>query len=756
MGLVIQRAQTLEELLESAVNLVATEMGTDACSIYLLDPEDRQLRLMATHGLERSALGQVALNLGEGITGRVVQELRSIAVEDASSFPGYRYFPETKEEQFHSYLGVPLGIRNRPVGALVVQTHEQRAYTLEETQTLGSIAAQLAGVVENARLIDALSRGQRSKKYFEDLHNWHSRGRSRRLVDADDIVLQGGPVSPGIAIGPVLKRGLDELTPSQRELPFRGEEEERTRLKEAMQKTRREILVIQEAAEREVDEEHALVFSSHLLLLNDPVLMERMEKGVGAKKPAELAAYDGLEFFAHQLDGVADPYIRERREDIWDLRSRLLGHLQSQSPDDRSAAGKIVLTRNIAASLVVEVKAQGAIGILAERGGPTSHGALLARSMGIPAVTGIDNLVDLVEQNQCVVLDGQSGKVICKPSSETLKQYEQQAQEYASRCELALPFCPLPARTQDGVRIILQANIAVSADLAVARDSGAEGVGLYRTEFPFMIREDFPTRDEQARIYSRAFEHYPDGPICFRLLDLGGDKVLPGNALNVDVNPFQGYRSARVLLNDPSIVLDQVQAFLLAAEGRPISVLIPMVSSLAELRGVLACIHDAVEKLRATAPQAAKTPRIGVMIEVPAAVELAGALARQVDFLSIGSNDLIQYTLAANRENASASAQASPYHPAVLRMIRRTILAGHQEAIAVSLCGELAGQPNLTLALVAMGIDSLSLSPSSIPQLKRLLASAVVKPLVEQIDTILELSEPEEIQRALAGYLPEL
>ena len=756
MGFVIQRAHTLEELLESAVELVATEMGTDVCSIYLLDPEDHQLRLMATYGLDRAALGQVALQMGEGITGHVVDELRSIAVENASSHPGYLYFPETKEEQFQSYLGVPLAIRNRPVGALVVQTRETRTYTVDETLTLGSIAAQLAGVVENARLIDALNQGRRAEKYFEELRNWHSRGRRRPQGKVEDFVLEGGAASPGIAIGPVLKRGLEETNPSHVKLTFRGEAEERDRLTAALEKTRKEILAIQEAAEREVDEEHALVFSSHLLLLNDPVLMERIESGIRASQPAEKAAYDALESFVTKLQGVADPYIRERREDIWDLRGRLVGHLQSASPDDASAAGKIVLARTIAASLVVELKAQGAIGIIAEQGGPTSHGALLARSMGIPAVTGIENLADLVGQSPCVVLDGQSGKVICAPTPATLERYERVAQEDASSRQLDLPFCPLPARSKDGVRVVLQANIGVSADLVVARDSGAEGVGLYRTEFPFMIREDFPTRDEQTRIYGKAFEYFPESPVCFRLLDLGGDKILAGNALNVDVNPFQGYRSARVLLNDPIIIRDQVQAFLLAAEGRPVSVLIPMVSTLAELRGVLACIHGAVDDLRPTAPQAAKTPRVGVMIEVPAAVELAGSLAKSVDFLSIGSNDLIQYTLAASRESASDSAQASPYHPAVLRMIRRTILAGHRENTPVSLCGELAGRPKLTLALVAMGIDSLSLSPGSIPQLKRLLASTTIQPLVENIDQILELAEPEEIQNALAEYVPEL
>ena len=508
---------------------------------------------------------------------------------------------------------------------------------------------------------------------------------------------------------------------------------------------------------READEEHALIFSSHLLLLNDTALRDRVIKKLEQSVNAERAISDTLEGFTNKLRSVADAYLRERIEDIWDLRSRLLDNLlPREASKSSSVGGRIVVTGNIAPSLVVELKAQGAKGIVAERGGPTSHGALLARSMGIPAVTGVSGILQQARGGQSLVLDGIQGRVVLSPSGETLRIYDEMAQKLASEHQLDLRFCHLPARSKDGVQVRIEANIGVSADLAAAREAGAQGIGLYRTEFPFMIREDFPTSAEQVRIYQKAYDNFPDESVTFRLLDLGGDKVLNAGPLEADRDPFRGHRSARVLLDEPRVLQDQVKAFMIAADARPLNILIPMVSTIRELRAVLKLIREAVDELAASADGLEGNPatlRLGAMIEVPAAVELAGAIAREVDFLSIGSNDLIQYTLAADRESARAAEQASPYHPAVLRMIRRTIDAGHKEGRPVSLCGELANHSKLAAALVAMGIDSLSLTPGAIPELKRRLASARILELRGDIDSILELDDAMEIREQLAGYL---
>ncbi len=751
LALVIQRSHSLAEILDRSVQLVAKEMGTDACSIYLLDPTDQQLRLSATHGLDKASLGKVTLKLGEGLTGKVVRELRSLAVEDASVHPGYRYFPETREEQFHSYLGVPLAIRNRPVGALVVQTRDRRDYDVEEVQTLSTIAAQLVGVVENARLIDALDRGHEGMKYLKEARIWQAGGRRTSERPGEDIVFKGSAASRGIAIGAAVLRGTQEVTLESFERPVLSEDEERALVREAFKKASAEIAIIQAAAEQEIDEEHALIFSSHLLLLNDVVVHEQIEQRIKNRSPAHTAIFETLDGFVLRLRQVADPYIQERVEDIYDLRSRLMSHLGNSQGRSFGMSDKIVVTYGIAPSLVVELKAQGARGIITARGGPTSHGALLARSMGIPAVTGLSEAVTTIRSGDTLILDGQAGKVILSPSRSSLADYEERLEKFAEQRKSALRFCNLPGRTKDGRCVALQANISVTADLATAKESGAEGIGLYRTEFPFLIREEFPTRAEQVRIYQRPYDYYPTGPVRFRLLDLGGDKLLPGNSMQVDRDPFRGYRSLRLLLDHPEILSTQVEAFIEAAGTRPVEVLIPMVTSMPELRRALKLIREAVDR---ASPSFEPAVRLGAMIEVPAAVELAGSIAREVDFLSIGSNDLIQYMLAADRENEKAATEDDPYHPAVLRAIRRVVEAGHRHGAEVTLCGELAGRRRLALALLAMNIDALSLAPGSIPEIKRLFTSSRVGPLAEALDSILALDTAQEIKAAMREYVP--
>lgn len=751
MCFVIQRSHSLTEILDNAVQLIAREMGTDVCSIYLIDPRDHRLRLMATEGLDKAAVGKVTLAFGEGLTGCVVKEMRYLAVEDASSHPGFRYFPETREERFHSFLGVPLAIRNRPVGAIVVQHREKRAYREEEIQTLSTIAGQLVGVVENARLIDALDRGEDGTGYLHEVRSWRTSGHVTPRAPCSDLVLIGSPASPGLAVGKAMFRGSHDLTFDIHNTPSQGEVNELHRVTIAFEETQKEILKIQQAAEREAGEEHALIFSSHLLLLNDPVLKERIAAAVRQGITAPAAIYDALEHFGSRLQGVADPYIQDRVEDIIDLRSRLLGHLLSGERQSSTMSDKIVLTRGIPPSLVVELKAEGARGIITERGGPTSHGALLARSMGIPAVTGILDIVITVRSGDTLLVDGGAGKVIVSPSPATLEEFQGSAQKLESRRIANLKFRDLPGRSRDGVEIALHANVGVAQDLESARDQGAQGVGLYRTEFPFIIREDFPTQDEQVRIYRKAYEYFPEGPVHFRLLDLGGDKFLHSNALDPDRNPFRGYRSIRVLLENPAVLRDQVQAFIRAAGERPVGILVPMVSSLGELRRAIEHIHAAIDDLEDN--NVNRAPSIGAMIEVPGAVEIASELAREVDFFSIGSNDLIQYTLAVDREHPRAASGNEPYHPAVLRLIRRTIEAGHALGKPVALCGEIGSKPRLALTLAAMGIDALSLTPNSIPEVKRALASFDVLELRSKIDGVLSLGQAVEIEKALKDLI---
>lgn len=750
LSLIIRHSHSVAEILDSAVRIIAREMQMDACSVYLVDPRDQRLHLLATEGLDKAALGKVTLALGEGLTGRVVSEMRSLAVEDASSHPGYLYFPETREERFRSFLGVPMALRNRRVGALVVQTIDRRSYSEEEIQTLSTIAAQLVGVVENARLIEALDEEEEGSRYLREVRRWHTLQQGSAEQSRSNVEFRGTPASPGIAMGEAAFRGSHDLSYDVQQMPFKGAEEERRWVEDALEKTRDDILKIQRSAEREADEEHALIFSSHLLLLNDPVVMQRIDQAIERGVSAPVAVYNALEEFGQRLVNLADPYIQDRVEDIRDLRGRILGHLLTPGAESPALSDRIVVCRGMPPSLVVELKAAGARALITEAGGTTSHGAILARSMGIPAVTGIPDIFATIRAGDHLIVDGGKGNLILNPSGKNIERYSDLQHRLARQRVEYLKYCSLPLRTADGVRINLLANIGVTADLSVAKENGADGVGLYRTEFPFLIREQFPTRAEQVRIYRKAYDFFPEGPISFRVLDLGGDKFLPKGALKGDRDPFRGYRSIRVLFDHPHVLRDQVQAFAIAAGTRPLSILIPMVSSLDDLRRMRDFIDDALRRLPVAGVQ--RDPKIGVMIEVPAAVEIAESLAAEVDYLSIGTNDLIQYALAVDRENPLVASEGNPHHPAILRMIRRTVMASHRQGKPVSVCGEIASRPRLALALIAMGIDALSVTPRFIPQLKQALASTKVKPLAQEVEGFLALPDADAVTAKLEAY----
>ena len=751
LSLVIQRSHSLQAILDSCVEMVAEQMQSDVCSIYLLDPGGRRLRLMASQGLDSAAVGKVAVKPGEGLTGIVVQELRSLAVDDASQHPGFLYFPETREERFKSFLGVPMAMRNRPVGAIVVQTIDKREYTRSDVETLAATAAQLVGVVENARLVEALDRGEEVAGFLDDVRRWGKTATQSHEPAPPDTTFEGTAASPGVATAPVVVRGTDELEPDDTEHEYQGEEAEKGRFRDALEQTRLDIVEIQRAAERETDEEHALIFSSHLLLLNDPVLASRIEHSIESGDCAHTAVHEGLEEFERRLLDVSDPYIQERVEDIRDLRGRLIGHLLRPGDQGPQLRDRVVVAVGIPPSLVVELKAEGAKGLVTERGGTTSHGALLARSMGIPAVTGVRGLSSRVRGDDLLVVDGDKGKVIVNPSAETETEYALRANRAERLRTEHLVYRDRPAQTADGIRIELNANIGVAADLETARENGADGVGLYRTEFPFLVREQFPTREEQVRIYSHAYEVFPGGNINFRLLDLGGDKFLRGGAMAVDRTPFASYRSIRVLLDHPQVLRDQVQAFTLAAGDRPVNLLVPMISTVEEVRRVRTLVSESLAAL----PDASdyRPPRLGVMIELPAAVEIARALAKEVDFFSIGTNDLIQFTLAADRETSRVSSRADSFHPAILKMLRRTIEVAHAEGKTVGVCGEIANNRLIAGLLIAMGIDSLSVTPNAIPELKQALALMKVGRVGEHIPDLLALGDGTAVEGRLADLL---
>jgi len=742
----IRKSPNLRDLLDRAVDLVARRMGVDVCSIYVLDPADRRLWLVASHGFRPEALGAASLAPGEGLTGRVVSLLRPLAVPDARLVEGFRYFPETGEDDFHSYLGEPLALGGRRVGAIVLRTRERREYRAEERETLSAIASQLVGLVENVRLMEALARPQDTGlAYWRELGDWHAATPEGPPRARPGETLQGTPISAGIVIAEaVVVAAADTPVP-------RGgggaPEEEGANLDRALERVRTELAKVQEFSRSEAGELSALIFQSHLLILSDPSLLEKLRARIASGASAAVAVDAAFGETATLLEQVTDAYLRERVSDVRELRRRLLAALAGSAGEVLTVEGRIAVVAELTAALVVELRARGALGIVATHGGPTSHGALLARSFGLPSVAGVPDAHRILATGERLALDGEEGTVVVRPDEEVERVYRHAIEvEARHRAELE-SLRELEARTRDGHLVPLLANVGLTADLRLAARSGAAGVGLFRTELPFLLRETIPSRSEQVAIYRRAFEELPGLPIVFRTLDLGGDKYR-GVRQEREANPFLGYRSIRISLDHPDDFVRQVQAFMIASHGRDGRIMLPLVSRLEEVEGARGLVARASDALRAEGLAHHESMPLGVMIEVPAAVELAPALAREVSFFSIGTNDLVQYALAVDRGNERVAHLGDPWHPAVLSMIHRTTLAAHEAGIEVCVCGEMAGDPDSALLLLGLGVDSLSMNGGSIPAVKKEVRGTSLAVLRRKARELLSASRAEEVRSA--------
>jgi phosphotransferase system enzyme I (PtsI) len=707
-----------QQMLRSATQAIAIDMGARSCRLFLgASSEALALSESFADDSENDGLAAAAALAGRALAG--------VLLARAETGAG-------------TLLAVPVISRAHRLGAVVIErAGSDRPFLEAELDRFSAIASQLVDLIEGLNFSERVGGTVRS-------------GGTELGGSSGELSLEGTAAAPGIAIGVATFRHSFPRELVRRDLRHSGETSERELFRNALQKTQNDLLRMQSAAASELGEEHALIFGAHLLLLHDPMLLGAIEQGLQHGRSAIHAVDVGFEEITARIRAIADAYLQERSEDIDDLRSRVLGHL-FELEAELSQPSHVVVSPRTSPSIIMELKARGAQGVASEHGGTTSHGVLLARALGVPAVTGVPDLMQLVVAGDALIVDGSEGRVVVRPTPATLADYVRRAEaEAQTRTEFS-KFRNQPAQTADAVRFKLQANVALGVDLEVARDNGADGVGLYRTEFAFIAREAIPSRDEQVRIYAKAYDAFPEGSIAFRILDLAGDKFLSSSGLGVARSPFHGYRSIRVLFDYPHILRDQVQAFALAANGRKLRILVPMVSSLEELRHVKELVSSALAQL--PAPGTRSLPSFGAMIEVPAAVEIAGDLATEVDFFSIGTNDLIQYALVVDREDSRLSSPHHPFHPAVLRMIQRVVRAAHDAGKEVGVCGEMAARPELAIALLALGVDALSVAPRAIPELKQKLSKTALAPLLTNVEDLLRLRVTEDIEQSLRRYL---
>lgn len=744
----VNAAASLEKALWLIVQRVRAEMATHVCSIYLLDTHSQHYVLMATEGLNPNAVGKVSLAPGEGLVGLVAQREEPINLDDAESHPQYRYFPETGEERFRSFLGTPIIHMGKVMGVLVVQQVEERRFDESEESFLVTLSAQLAAVIAHAEATGSLN--------ASNLHGYRS---------SSEAAFKGVCGAQGVALGEAV---VIYPTADLHGVPIEKTnniEAELDLFNAALCRVRHDLQQLSQQLQYRLREEERALFDVYLGMLTDSALGGEIALRIKTESlQARSALASVILEHVRTFESMDDSYLRERAADVRDLGLRVLATMDEQHQRSKRTtypAKTILVAEELSASMLGEVPEDRLVGLISLRGSSSSHVAILARAMGIPTVMGVTDLPYQQLDGRFLVLDAYRGKVYTNPSHVLRRQFEEIWREEQQLSREYHTLTPLPCETIDGQRLPLWANTGLLTDVLRSLDRGAEGVGLYRTEVAFLLRDRFPSEEEQRNIYREQLSAFAPHPVTMRTLDIGGDKSLPYFPIKED-NPFLGWRGIRVSLDHPDIFLVQVRAMLKASEGlNNLRIMLPMISGVAELDQALKLVHRAWKELLEEGHNV-QLPQLGIMIEVPAAIYQIRELLQRIDFLSVGTNDLTQYLLAVDRNNPRVANLYNYFHPAVLHALAHIAHEAHAAGKTVSVCGEMAGDPSAAILLMAMGYDALSMNANNLPKVKsavRVLKMADIQPLlaeVMQMDNARTISKHLRTTLEMLGVKPRL
>ncbi len=730
-------AKDLNSALATVVERVQLALDTNACAVYLFDNNLQKFILRAEVGLGPAANSDANLAFSEGLVGLVGSRAEPINIENASDYPDYHYYPGTGKDKYYSFLGVPVIHHRNVLGVLVAHGKESYKFDEEAEAFLITLASQLAVVLVHAEATGAIKETEPA---------------STRQV----VKFEGVAGANGIAIGEVVVAyPLADLSA----VPDRNSEdvgEEIKLFKAALANVKSDIKDVSAKLSEELGLEERALFDVYTRILDDSAIGGEIEETIRQGQWAQGALREVILRHIQVFEKMEDPYLRERASDIRDLGRRILSYLQKTQRSRTEFPEQVILIGDeLTPANLGEVPPRSLVGLVSIRGSKNSHISILARAMEIPVVVGAVDVPYLQMDGIEVIVDGYQGLVFPNPSN-TLKQHFQRviAEEQAMVRGLEA-LSELPATTQDGHHVPILVNTGLLSDVARSLQRGAQGVGLYRTEVPYMISDRFPSERQQANLYRQHLAAFVPNRVTMRTLDVGGDKDLPYFPIKED-NPFLGWRGIRITLDHPEIFLVQIRAMLKASEGlNNLRIMLPMISNVTEVDEALQYIRQAYNEVLQEG-HAIEMPPVGVMIEVPAAVYQARELARRVDFLSVGSNDLTQYMLAVDRNNSSVADLYHSFHPAVLKALHYIVYMAHLENKLVSICGELAGDPRGTLLLMAMGYDELSMSASSILKAKSLIRSVTMSQAKLLLDEVLELHTAEEIEKRIDAVISEI
>jgi len=721
-----------QERLDRIVRVIAAEMVAEVCSAYVMRAGE-VLELFATEGLRPEAVHRTRLRVGEGLVGQIAATARPLALAEAQAHPDFAYRPETGEEIYHSLMGVPILRGDRVLGVLVVQNRTPRHYTEDEIEVLQTIAMIVAELAASGELVNPLEMAQ-------------SRGGVSLPVRLDGLRL-----NPGLAIGPAL---LHEPKIVIRQVVAEDVIAEEERLRDA-------VTAMQEAIDTLVDASHGLgpgehrdIIETYRMFAADRGWLGRITEAVRSGLTAEAAVQKVRDETRSRMLQISEPYLRERLFDLEDLANRLQQYLAGQAPGIAAADGPaefILVAHSMGPAELLDYASRRIRGLVLEEGSPTAHVAIVARAFDIPVVGRVAEAVERIDNGDTVIVDGDHGQVMIRPSGDIEQGV---AATIAARTKRRAYYDTLrdtPAVTSDGVAVRLLLNAGLLLDLAQLAATGAEGIGLFRTEIPLLTRHAFPDVADQTEFYSRAYEQADSRPIVFRTLDIGGDKVLPYLAHAAEENPAMGWRAIRIGLDRPAMLRQQLRALLRAAAGRDLYVKFPMIAEIAELEEARALLDKEVARLAAEGREPPRSVRVGVMLEVPSLLWQLPALLERVDFLSIGTNDLAQFLFACDRGNPRLADRYDLLSAPMLALFRQVIAACDAAGKPLSMCGEMAANPIEAMVLIALGFRTLSLAATAIGPVKAMTRSLDAGALALYLDELGERPD-HSLRRWLEAY----
>jgi phosphotransferase system enzyme I (PtsP) len=734
----VNTAQDLPEALEIVVDGVKQTMGTEACSIFLIDEEHGENTLVATNGLNKALIGKVRLKLGEGIIGLISERAEPINVSNISAHPNYIHYPGLGEEVLKAFLGVPIIHQRHVLGVLVVYQREERCFDESEEAFLITLSAQLSGIIAHSVATSSL------------LFNLNKQPK--------DHALTGVAGAPGIAIGHalIIYPLADINAVPERKIPKKEIPSEITLFQSALTTTRNVIRTLGDnMVAHGLPEEERALFDVYLRILESKSFLQEIIDEIKNGHWAQGALKRVLERHISRFAEMDDAYLKERATDLKDLAERVLFHLQSRESHARAYPDKTILVgEEVTPAALAEVPEGKLAGVVSIKGSSNSHVAIFARALGVPTVLGIEGMKISQLEGEELIIDGYYGQIYLSPSNALRSEFITLIQEENEFDKQLETLRDMPAETLDNHAVKLFANTGLSPEIGRAINSGAEGVGLYRTEVPFMSRDRFPSEEEQRVIYRQLLRAFAPKPVVMRTLDVGGDKALSYFPVTED-NPFLGWRGIRITLDHPEIFLTQLRAMLQASVGLDnLQIMFPMITSVSEVEEAIRLFRQAFNEVVAEGLDI-KKPALGVMIEVPSAVYQAQALAKRVDFLSVGSNDLTQYLLAVDRNNARVANLYNSLHPAVLRALMQVVAGAHREGKRVSICGEMATDPASAILLLAMGFDALSMSGSCLLQIKWVIRNFSLQEAKKLLEEVLMMDDGIEIRAHIEQALEE-